>query len=703
MSNNNNTATNDQTDLQNLEVVFYGDKIQGKEKQGTLVLSENLQIPDSLLGVLVNSPAFKAYFKSEDVRAKLNQALSQTKNLNILFPIHLNNAVQNIQLCDEVKRIYLKKLTKQIEQMSSVYEFENSEKYLKLALKFVSHGLHLLRVLVGDEDVEKDQLPEEQLEITADDETQFEVFNKVIELYDEAQGFLQEISPNDILQFMQARCGRYDSYYTVQEFISFLLRCFYNMGNNLQLSLNMMLNVYLGLPVYNIRKKLRKDLLVWVTNRNWPEEDELVDNDEKLKQVGITLSKWSRKIVEVIKLLDENEFDVRHLEEKTKFYDQIKESSYQYLAWTYAPLTVTPSGGVDTDFSFLEIAKECYLTTQSFEIKIIDGINLYSFEQVQISSMEEQQKCSSYKALRKSLCKKFKILGNEFVVASPRNPRQASYCFEDEIIDTQFMGDRLHFYRVEGAKKELRDAENPKQLLFIKMSEKFLLPVLVDPTAPLSTIKDNIQAGLQSHQFEVGPDSLKNLLKHGSDDIDWNRTLNDYASSGSKGVTFEDENSRIAVLFSFAESMSPPAYKREAFDEPQRFKVQINELLKAFFIKSEETSDFDVKYVSSKMLAVNVTHHSLKIDTTSSFVLNAGDFSDGEEAQELEVRYQPFAVLAKSYSGFELIFRRLDGSGDFYGSNSGNIYSLENISDRKAAIIYYLRDDVPEVHGMEEL
>lgn len=78
------------------KVLYYPDLVAGSLKQGSLILSNSIPLPDSLLSIMIMSQEFKEFFQSERTNAALKHIVERTKsNKLLLFLVHLNNAVQN--------------------------------------------------------------------------------------------------------------------------------------------------------------------------------------------------------------------------------------------------------------------------------------------------------------------------------------------------------------------------------------------------------------------------------------------------------------------------------------------------------------------------------------------------------------------------------------------------------------------------------
>ena len=118
------------------KVFYYPSKVAGSLKEGSLILSNSIPIPDSLLSVIIMSDEMKAFFENQKTNDALLRIAEKTRsNKLLLFLIHLNNAVQNHHLSDEDKTIFLKEITTKVESLSTLDHFENSFSHAAVALK----------------------------------------------------------------------------------------------------------------------------------------------------------------------------------------------------------------------------------------------------------------------------------------------------------------------------------------------------------------------------------------------------------------------------------------------------------------------------------------------------------------------------------------------------------------------------------------
>ena len=103
--------------------------------------------------------------------------------------------------------------------------------------------------------------------------------------------------------------------------------------------------------------------------------------------------------------------------------------------------------------------------------------------------------------------------------------------------------------------------------------------------------------------------------------------------------------------------------------------------------KSKQFKSFIEKHLHARYLGIQTIHHSLKLD-----LLNGLKLTTSESYPELEtVSYSPFALLLKSYNGYELVK---------YDANTEEGYSVgtkaeikkEDILERQVSMLYLRRD-----------
>lgn len=691
-----------------LEVNYYKDKVSGETKIGKVILSQNLQIPDSISGVLATSKKFKEFFEDKETFEKLKALAENNSNEALkVLPIHLNNATQDVRCSGDTKRIEIKTITDVIQKASTVHEFKNEFSHLKLTLKFIGHSLYLFRASCGKEDLEVEGEDQQTLILNESDQSKFEFYDGIIKEYNEAQEIIQKEDPQNILDFMRSEIGKYDSLFSPQECIKFLFRILYNLNHEFEMNFNLALNLYFGIPIFNLKKNHRKNLIEWVNNRNWPDEEDYENEKDDLKKTGYNLGKWAQKMVDIINKLEEKDFDVKETEESIKFYSQITENNSTETKWTYVPLlkdTNTENG--DMNCTLLELPQDIYLTLQQINCNFINENNLYIFEEIQVSSMQLQQGKGSYARIRRELCKTAEIqTGPEsnFVIASRRNNKQASFDFDDDITDIQFIGDSLFFYKIDGAKEKI--AAGTHNLLFIKLSDSFLMPLLIDSSEQLSNLIDVIIEKLKQHNIDFSKEEIEQNLRFGNEEINWEGNLESYYErivpdgDGSnldmredmqnQGVK-RDKSSSIGVMFSFNKEIVP-SYKKKSVNETISFKVLVGELIENYYrnLSEEKIKDdpIELKYLKSDILGVEVSRYSKKMDYVSDFEIDSSTL--GIENGE-KLKYRSVAILTKLYNAYDLLLRK-EGTNEFYSSNDpSKLHDEAEIREKKqASVVFY--------------
>jgi hypothetical protein len=114
----------------------------------------------------------------------------------------------------------------------------------------------------------------------------------------------------------------------------------YNYSIDFDYDYNKIMNIFIGLPIYNLDPKLRSDLIQWCSGRNWPEEENLAGYEDDLRKAGYQLSLWCQKLIEIFQVFQVYEFDTQETEERTEFHKGIKEFTLgkRLLNFTYAPI-----------------------------------------------------------------------------------------------------------------------------------------------------------------------------------------------------------------------------------------------------------------------------------------------------------------------------------------------------------------------------
>lgn len=140
----------------------------------------------------------------------------------------------------------------------------------------------------------------------------------------EAQEGISELKIDDICDFLKVQFTKFDAFYTIQEYILFLLRNLFNYPVNFEVDYSKAMNLLVGLPVYNLNPKLRQDLVEWCEGRNFPEEL-YANSQDSIRRTGYTLSIWCQKMLDIFKSLENNYFETKETREKTQFHAGVED------------------------------------------------------------------------------------------------------------------------------------------------------------------------------------------------------------------------------------------------------------------------------------------------------------------------------------------------------------------------------------------
>ena len=786
-----------------IDIKFYPELVKGKLKQGSLILSNNLPVPDSLVSLALLSPQFKEYFENKSTYQALlklaeNNNVSQLMNL----PIQINNGVQKAQLSDEEERIFLKDITSNIEKLSTITTFENTFKNMGITLKFLSQALNAFRLwskenVEGEEQDGEDASDEEaeglnfnnnRLEVTDEDEKRFEMFESVVDKFSEAQEVIEDLKIDNVCDFLRSKCSKYDCFYTVQEFIKYLIRNLYHLPVDFDYDYNKVMNIFIGLPIYNLNQKLRTDLITWCGGRNWPEEENLTGFEDELKNTGFRLSLWCKQILEILEVFQVYEFDTHQTEERTEFHKGIKEFSVgqDLISFTYAPILAGKM-----DISLINLQKEVYTTQLTCKAHILDGTDLYRFETIQVSSTNQDALThTSFKPILEKILPLTKIhsgsdvngLGGEsfditenalvnandltenqpaqnksaaqqidydvsdFALCSKRNHHLASFDYVDDITNPIFFTEDLYYYKIDNLSQLVRKGSNHR-LLFVQMTNNYMIPLVVEKEAPLKQFLSYLTVKINGHGFEFKEEDVQSGTLFNEEVINWDMNVEDYYNkigavqnqqrASRVNVVNEvlenrnqfierDENSRLAIMFNLKELLSTgPSYQKFSNDDQINLKINISELIYNILSENQRLllngaqqnageepeqdmanstdeqdsnsqanqGEFTSKFLTAEYIGIGTALHSRKLDILPNFELKSENLPDMEALNGINVSYSPYALLLKSYSGFELV-HSANCDGKFMSTNSGNIYSEEELSQKQIAVVYLKKQPV---------
>lgn len=211
------------------------------------------------------------------------------------------------------KTIFLKEVTSKVESLSTLDHFENTFSHIAVALKWISQSLFSAsQWLANETEANKDlglqfnQTGQGELatqatifSVSKEEEDTFLMFEKLIDQYMEAQEGISNLKIDDICAFLKIQFTKFDAFYTVQEYILFLLRNLFNYPINFEVDYSKAMNLLVGLPVYNLNPKLRQDLMEWCEGRNFPEKELYANSQDSIRKTGYLLSVWCLKMLEI--------------------------------------------------------------------------------------------------------------------------------------------------------------------------------------------------------------------------------------------------------------------------------------------------------------------------------------------------------------------------------------------------------------------
>ena len=622
------------------QVLYYPDLVKGTLKLGKIVISNQLSMPDSLITIALLSQEFKEYFENRTTYLNLQKMVEQgaTNHLTQLS-VFINNAIQNIQLSDECKSFHTEELCKKIEKLSTLSKFENSFKNLTITAKFISQALHTFRlwskINVQGEEQDGEESPEQceeelnlnkmSLKMTNEDEKRFEIFQSVVDKYSDAQELISTLSLDDLDKFFKVKISKYDSFFTVQEFTKYLQRNLFNYSDSFTNDYNKLMNIMLGLPIYDLDYKQRKDLIAWSAGRNFPQESDLENCQDPIKIAGTTMGLWCIKILEILQTFEAHQFDREETEERTEFNKGITDFSLNnnLVDFTYVP--IFPG---KMDMSFIDLSKDVYISQRNCKVALLDGVDLHFFEQIFVSQTTSEalspetysvildsvleiinennlaiqaqtndqnviQERNQDQMIEKPRIKEFNT--DNIIIIAQRNHFLASYDYVDDVTNSVFIGDEFHYQNIENFGKYFKNGDNVR-LVFVRMTKNYMIPLILKRDVKLSEILDQLTIKINAHGFEFKESDVQEGIQFNNKKIEWNLTVEDYFKKAAqlqiihqdtnqiqenRGTFVErDSNSRLTVMFDLGELlMTGPSYKKMNHEQKVNLKIKVSELM----------------------------------------------------------------------------------------------------------------------------
>ena len=336
----------------------------------------------------------------------------------------------------------------------------------------------------------------------------------------EAQEGISELKIDDICDFLKVQFTKFDAFYTIQEYILFLLRNLFNYPVNFEVDYSKAMNLLVGLPVYNLNPKLRQDLVEWCEGRNFPEEL-YANSQDSIRRTGYTLSIWCQKMLDIFKSLENNYFETKETREKTQFHAGVEDITLDEgrIQSVYAPVL-----GDDVDFALINLGQDIYLSKLDFSATIVEGNVISKFAQISLSSTDESflnrtnflglfKKILSVKetfesaALGKTVEENSDASESKYIVVAQRNNFLASFDFPDDCLNPEFYGEMLFFQKVNNLHKFTSNPSEYKLLLF-QLCKDYFVPVVAKKSETLKSLVVEVTKLVNDHGFELKEEQI---------------------------------------------------------------------------------------------------------------------------------------------------------------------------------------------------
>lgn len=230
-----------------MEKVYFGNKV-GTTKNSPIILSDENQLVDSILGCLIKHPISKSYFSRPEMDAYLEKAKSQTDDLDIHLFMHFNNAVQMAHFNHQSTPVFLKEIIVQAKQTSSLLNLPNNRNGAKRVLRLLANALYKFRVLVGEEQKEEGI---SKFSPSEEERKQLESFSDLVENYEQLQNPLFEVSPLELFEYLTEpteSCSKDKLGMMVS--LRAVIQKLFKEKQDFEFTFNLTMSIYLGLPIY---------------------------------------------------------------------------------------------------------------------------------------------------------------------------------------------------------------------------------------------------------------------------------------------------------------------------------------------------------------------------------------------------------------------------------------------------------------------
>ena len=226
--------------------VFLGNKV-GQVKDSPIVLSDEHQMIDSILAVIIKAPALRNYFSQLEMDAKLTQASQREDDQDMHLLMEFNNKVQMLHFNHETAPVFVKEIVKPALKIASIRQISNSRNYTKKILRLLANSLYKFRVLVGDEkkvEGASKYVPSEA------DSAQLEAVEKLGEVYDRISAHFGSFGPQELYEFLESGDKNSKEGQKIVVILRFLLGLLFKEKEGFTFTFNVAMQIYMGLPFY---------------------------------------------------------------------------------------------------------------------------------------------------------------------------------------------------------------------------------------------------------------------------------------------------------------------------------------------------------------------------------------------------------------------------------------------------------------------
>lgn len=354
--------------MQDEQIIFLSNKVQGKLKKGTTLISRSYPLYESYIALFLHEPSLVRYFAEGSTYDKMVEFQKINRDhLGEIF-ITLNNYFQKVHFSDQGNQIRIKEVVDKIKNSLNIDQ-QNAEgrdlgdgdddveeKETIEIRNLILNGLSRIfdtfnRVTFKRDNINLTSLKDhqdEQLKVSRADIEKLSWLEKLTDRYFKAQNALNKLSADKIKSFLDADVGRYDPYYSVQEMVLFLLKSIYNVDFKMQtiadkplVKTSSCLDLLFGIPIFSLDNGQRNMIFNWYQQRNWPLKSEMGyynESHKKTIKIGFEIFQWAKEMIQILKKLDEMEkMDSNINKNVMQDTEIVNKVESEHINWAYLP------------------------------------------------------------------------------------------------------------------------------------------------------------------------------------------------------------------------------------------------------------------------------------------------------------------------------------------------------------------------------